>query len=708
MIHLSLIFSRIAGKGRAFGVCHFSAFVGPRALRSNLRPRTQARKPVNNMVADSSSSNEEFSNGHFVPESNDESSKRENSPKTDPTEPRRQDDNRPKFFPTKPQPPKARMFMGRELPPSVLEYDNNHYDEEFGAAKPGEDGYLEFHDGMLEEIEARETLNSFDTSKNDGNVKLETSMKKDWAPQIKPLPRPVASAQLSQKTISILKSSANGTGEDNRQYALQQQLEQIESEIITLNDGKEFNINSPKQVSMVLFGVENESTSKVALEALAGNISNTGGKSRMASLILQFRKYSRDLKRIEKSNEYKDNGTLVKDVPSMRSGKKKESELKVIPSSIVSPIESNNAEREPLVLIDASAYIFRAYYSMPAIHRYDGEPTGATLGFCNMLNKLVLNPMLKGEQPRIALIFDSKDGANFRKELYPDYKGNRPDCPEDLIPQFDFVRDAADAYGILQLEAPGYEADDVIATLSTMALREGCHVNILSGDKDLMQLVTKDDGGACIEMIDPMKMVRYCYDTVKEKWGVEPSQVGDVLALSGDSSDNIPGVPGIGPKTAASLIQEFGSLDALLENVHMIQQNGRREKLEANVELARLSRKLVELERNVPLDVMSFPKHFDGVSDFRMEIFDQERLLSFYDRMGFRDIKKRVQSRLPKVATSFSSSFSQRYSSILEDSSSSSKKSKQPNNDKRLGNGFSIHSNFIEPPKPEDYSDVPF
>jgi DNA polymerase-1 len=340
------------------------------------------------------------------------------------------------------------------------------------------------------------------------------------------------------------------------------------------------------------------------------------------------------------------------------------------------------------------------------MHRYDGEPTGATLGFCNMLNKLVMTPMLKGEQPRIALIFDSKDGTNFRKELYPDYKSHRPECPEDLIPQFDFVRDAADAYGILQLEAPGYEADDVIATLSTMAMHEGCHVNILSGDKDLMQLVTKDDGGACIEMIDPMKMVRYCYDTVKEKWGVTPSQVGDVLALSGDASDNIPGVPGIGPKTAASLINEFGSLDALLENLDSIQQAGRREKLKANIETAKLSKKLVELERNVPLDIMSFPKHFDGVSDFRMEKFDRERLLSFYDRMGFKDIKKRVKSRLPKPVSKFSS-FPQRFSSITDDIPSSGK-SRRSKEGTQSTKGFSMKTNFIDPPKPEDFLDVPF
>ena len=327
-----------------------------------------------------------------------------------------------------------------------------------------------------------------------------------------------------------------------------------------------------------------------------------------------------------------------------------------------------------------------------------------------MLNRLILNPLLRGEQPRIALIFDSKDGTNFRKKLYPEYKSNRKACPEDLVPQFDFVREAADAYGILQLEAPGFEADDVIATLSTMAMEEGCHVNILTGDKDLMQLVTKDNGGACIEMIDPMKMIRFCHDTVTEKWGVEPKLVGDVLALAGDSADNIPGVPGIGPKIAASLIQEFGSLDALLENVNDVKQKNRREKIIANADMAILSRQLVELERNIPLEAMSFPAHFDSVSDFRMEILDQDRLLKFYDRMGFRDLKRRVESRLPNVRPS-DLRLLDKYSSITDTPGQSQQapRAQHANFENRGGgNGFSSRSSFKAPPKPEDYSDVPF
>jgi hypothetical protein len=315
----------------------------------------------------------------------------------------RNDINKLKFPQSKPKPAKARMFMGRELPPAIMEYDNDHHDAEFGSVKPGEYGYLEFHDGMLEELEIgdkgnniqtetmefeqntkyslgpgkNETIkiNSFDfdsASKDTEKLNLEPEEKTtSMLPQMKPPLRPSASSsRLSQETITILKSSANGIGEQNREYSIQQQLEHLQSEIYKLNGEKEFNINSPKQVSMVLFGVENESTSKVALEALAGNISNSGGKAQIASLILKYRKYSRDLKRIEKGNEYRENGTLVKSIESMRGGKEKGLEQKVIPSSIVSPIPSisSSVEREPLVLIDASAYIFRAYYMNDVEH----------------------------------------------------------------------------------------------------------------------------------------------------------------------------------------------------------------------------------------------------------------------------------------------------------------------------------------------------
>ncbi len=441
---------------------------------------------------------------------------------------------------------------------------------------------------------------------------------------------------------------------------LQFTIHQIQSQIYKLNNNTKFNINSYKQVSKVLFGVETESTNREVLEGLTGNIvqhlDSEKNISELAKLILEFRKLHSRLKKMEREEVNKANGSHVnhytenafgvvsanaggngsgsgnvqmertsssngnKPTSSSPSNGKNGTKDKSLPTELtLGHKHHQNGETaiEPLVLIDASAYIFRAYYSMPPIHRPDGEPTGATLGFCNMLNRLVLTPSYLGQNqnddsdgtsnqvlpPRVVLIFDSKDGTNFRKELYPEYKANRKPCPIDLIPQFDFVRDAADAYGILQLEAAGYEADDVIATIATKALEEGCFVNILSGDKDLMQLVTKDkiiepriddsegseNGNSriepCIQLIDPMNMVRVDYNGVIDKWGVEPERLGDVLALAGDTADNIPGVPGIGPKIAVSLIEQFGSLEGILENVDSIKQKARREKLKDNADM---------------------------------------------------------------------------------------------------------------------------
>lgn len=275
--------------------------------------------------------------------------------------------------------------------------------------------------------------------------------------------------------------------------------------------------------------------------------------------------------------------------------------------------------------------------------------------------------------------------------MYPEYKANRQACPEDLIPQFDFVKEAADAYGILTLEAPGYEADDVIATIATKAMEEGTHVNILSGDKDLMQLVTMDDGGACIELIDPMKMIRYSHEKVIEQWGVEPSQLADVLALAGDSSDNIPGIPGIGPKIAASLIQEYGTLENVLDCVDSIPQKARKQKIKENVEKAILSRQLVELERNIPSESITFSSQFDRVSDFRTQPLQIERLLNFYDHMGFKDLKERVKSRLPIIGTNDG-----RYNDILD--AKRKKSIRKFNNDKT----------YKRPPSENDFSDLPF
>ena len=255
---------------------------------------------------------------------------------------------------------------------------------------------------------------------------------------------------------------------------LTSQLHQLEQDIYAQNNNKTFNIKSTKQVSQVLFGDPGQSTNKETLEAMGGS-----GKV-MADLILQHRSLRRQIARFEKKEENRSNGTHVTNVSNV--GRKSDS-----PESIA--VANEVVEGDPLLLVDASAYIFRAYFSMPPLHRADGMPVGAVLGFCNMLNRLVLTKMLQGERPRLVLVFDAK-GKTFRHDMYDDYKANRPECPMDLIPQFDLIREAAEAYGIHQLEAPYFEADDVIATLASMAAAEGVNSNILSGDKDLWQLVT--------------------------------------------------------------------------------------------------------------------------------------------------------------------------------------------------------------------------
>jgi DNA polymerase-1 len=250
----------------------------------------------------------------------------------------------------------------------------------------------------------------------------------------------------------------------------------------------------------------------------------------------------------------------------------------------------------------------------------------------------------------------------------------------DLIPQFDLVRQAAVAYGISQVEAPNFEADDVIATMATRALSEGLDVNVLSGDKDLMQLVTDGDGSSpSIQLIDPMKKDRTAYEQVIEKWSVTPHQLGDVLALAGDSADNVPGVKGIGPKTAAKLINEFGSLSNLLDNINQVKQKAVQEKLYAHKENAWLSRRLVELERHVPMEaMMGLSEDFENLTDLRMEVMDPDRILAFYNEMGFRQLKRHLEQRLKGMKPT---------------------RGKPSNYNRRPK---------AQIPKPEDFSDVPF
>lgn len=284
-----------------------------------------------------------------------------------------------------------------------------------------------------------------------------------------------------------------------------------------------------------------------------------------------------------------------------------------------------------LYLIDGSGYIFRAYHALPPLNRKsDGLPTGAVLGFCNMLAKL-LRESQNGDKPtHFAVIFDYS-ARSFRNEIYADYKGHRPDAPEDLVPQFPLIRQAVKAFNVHCLEMEGYEADDIIATYARQAAAAGAKVRVVSSDKDLMQLVAPN-----IEMYDPMpgkeKVIGEA--EVLERFGVPPSKVIDVQALAGDSVDNVPGVPGIGVKTGAQLINEYGDLDTLLARAHEIKQPKRREKLIEFAEQARVSRMLVTLKDNVPVEV---PVDALGVQDP-----NPAELVGFLKALEFTTLTRRI------------------------------------------------------------------
>src|SRR5690349_4715144 len=248
-------------------------------------------------------------------------------------------------------------------------------------------------------------------------------------------------------------------------------------------------------------------------------------------------------------------------------------------------------------LIDGSGYIFRAYHALPPLTRKsDGLPVGAVTGFCNMLWKL-MKEMKAAEKPsHLAVVFD-KSEQTFRKRIYADYKAHRPDPPADLIPQFGLIRQATRAFNVACVEQDDYEADDLIATYARQAAEIGATVRIVSSDKDLMQLINGK-----VKLYDTMKDKEIGAAEVLEKFGVAPEKVIDVQALAGDSVDNVPGVPGIGVKTGAQLITEYGSLEALLERASEIKQQKRRENLIQFAEQARLSKRLVTLDDKVPED----------------------------------------------------------------------------------------------------------
>ncbi len=276
-------------------------------------------------------------------------------------------------------------------------------------------------------------------------------------------------------------------------------------------------------------------------------------------------------------------------------------------------------------LIDGSGYIFRAYYALPPLSRKsDGLPTGAVSGFCSMLFKLLEDSRADDSKERpthFAVIFDSAR-KNFRNEIYKEYKANRSEAPEDLAPQFEYIRKSVKAFNLPSIELLNYEADDLIATYAKQITKLGAKVTVISSDKDLMQLVSKD-----IRLYDPMKNKVIGEKEVIEKFGVKPNQVIDVQSLAGDSSDNIPGVPGIGIKTAAELINKYKNLDTLLNRASEIKQNKRRETLLENREKALLSRELVTLKSNVPVK--------DELSSFILRDVNKEILFNFLREMEF-------------------------------------------------------------------------
>ncbi len=299
---------------------------------------------------------------------------------------------------------------------------------------------------------------------------------------------------------------------------------------------------------------------------------------------------------------------------------------------MVTPQPRDDPDRH-LCLVDGSGFLFRAFHALPLLTRPDGTPVNAVLGFTNMLLKL-LDDL---QATHVAVIFDSAR-ESFRNEIFPEYKANRPDPPEELIPQFPLVREATRAFKVACLEQPGFEADDLIATYARRAQADGFDVMIVSSDKDLMQLVSDR-----VSMFDALKNRRIGPAEVKEKFGVGPERVVDVQALAGDSTDNVPGVPGIGVKTAAQLIQAYGDLESLLARASEIKQPKRRQSLIDFAEQARLSRELVRLRDDVPMEV--------PVPGLLRQDPDPAQLLAFLDEQGFRSVMAKVQSRLASGET---------------------------------------------------------
>ena len=320
-------------------------------------------------------------------------------------------------------------------------------------------------------------------------------------------------------------------------------------------------------------------------------------------------------------------------------------------------------------LIDGSGYIFRAYYALPPLSRKsDGLPTGAVSGFCSMLFKLLEGSRSDDSIHRpthFAVIFDSAR-KNFRNDIYSEYKANRSEAPEDLAPQFEYIRKSVEAFNLPSIELSNYEADDLIATYTKQIIKVGAKVTVISSDKDLMQLVSDK-----VRLYDPMKSKVLGEKEVVEKFGVKPNQVIDVQSLAGDSSDNIPGVPGIGIKTASELINKYKTLDVLLKKADEIPQNKRRETLLANKDKALLSRQLVTLKDDVPVK--------DKLSSFLLKEVQKEKLYDFLRKMEFNKLLSRAigfygetgkkKSELNTTKTQSSKINTKAYESIINEKS---------------------------------------
>ena len=306
--------------------------------------------------------------------------------------------------------------------------------------------------------------------------------------------------------------------------------------------------------------------------------------------------------------------------------------------SAAKPAKATKA-RDHVFLVDGSSYIFRAYFAMfkaaqsrgRAFTRSDGLPVGAVMTFCNMLWKLMREGIDGVKPSHIAVVFDAA-GDGFRNEIYPEYKANRDDAPDDLIPQFPLMREAVKAFGLMPIELANYEADDLIATYASAALAAGADVTIVAGDKDLMQLIRPG-----VKMYDPMPGRERWIGSkeVEEKFGVPPEKVAEVQSLAGDSTDNVPGVPGIGVKTAAQLINEYGDLETLLKRASEIKQDKRRQSLIEFAEQARVSKRLVLLDDKAPVQL----KLDDFVVD---HVIDAKQLIAFLKAMEFNSLTKRV------------------------------------------------------------------